>query len=191
MLVHDALDALAARWGEDVVRQKLGDDAPADRLREYWADEYDKVGFCSIPRRLVNPTTPKDIRLFLRELGTRLRQPASISIGGSCSLLLTETLVRSTEGIDVVDEVPEVIRTDYALVEDLLRNYDLRISHFASHYLPNNWQNRTQSLGRIGKLDARLADPIDVLTGQAVQQAAKGLQGHPRQSAKLRDRRAA
>ena len=166
MLVHDALDALAARWGEDVVRRRMGSDSAARRLAEYWADEYDKVGFWSIPRRLVNPTTPDIIRKFLRELGDRIRHPASISIGGSCSLLVTETLVRSTEDMDVVNELPEVIRTDHQLVNYLADKYQLRLSHFASHYLPNNWQNRTRSLGQFSKLDARIVDPIDVLTGK-------------------------
>lgn len=166
MLVHDALDALAGRWGEATVRERLGDDAPARRLAKYWADEYDKVGFWSIQGRLVQPTTPDIIFRLLRDLGGRLRRPTSISIGGSCSLLLSETLVRSTEDMDIVDELPEAIRTDHELVAELVTKYGLRLSHFASHYLPNNWQNRARSLGRVGNLDARIVDPIDVLTGK-------------------------
>ena len=42
---------------------------------------------------------------YLRELGTRLQQSTKLVVGGSSALILQDLLSRSTEEIDVVDEV--------------------------------------------------------------------------------------
>ena len=166
MMVHDALDALAGRLGAAEVQRRLSDDESGRSLLEDWAQTFDKEGFWSIKLRLMEPTTPDVIRRMLRDLGQQVRKPTTISVGGSCSLILSETLLRQTEDIDVVDELPEAIRTDHELVNRLAARYNLRPTHFASHYLPNNWSNRTRYIGTFNKLSVRIVDPIDVLTGK-------------------------
>ena len=175
MLVHDALDALAGRWGESEVRRRLGDDEVARRLLADWADEYDKEGFWSIKLRLMEPTEPQTIHEMLEELGRRLREPAVISVGGSASLLMRNLLQRQTDDIDIVDELPPPIRTNHELVDGLTRRYGLRLAHFQSHYLPSGWENRPTSLGRMGRLDVFLVDAIDVLAGKVFSRREKDL----------------
>ena len=172
LLIHEALNYLQERVGAAVLRPQLREHELA-RL-DHFERECDR-GFQSIRTRLMTPTTPDSIRKFLRDLGGRIRHPASISIGGSCSLILSNTLIRSTDDVDVVNELPEVIRTDHALVNDLVGQHGLRLTHFASHYLPNNWQNRTRSVGQFGKLDARIVDPVDVLTGKLFSKRQKDM----------------
>ena len=166
MMVHDALDAMAARLGEAEVRRRVGDDEAGRSLAADWADEYDKEGFWSIKFRIVEPVTPDLILTMLRELGNKLRRPASINVGGSCSLILAEVLSRPTNDVDVVNELPDVIRNDHELVNFIADKYNLRPTHFASHYLPDNWEFRTRSLGRLGRLDVKVVDPIDVIAGK-------------------------
>ena len=163
LLIHEALNYLQERVGPATLRPQLREHEIA-RL-DHFERECDR-GFQSVRSRLMEPTTPDTILQMLRALGERIRQPASISIGGSCSLLLTNMLVRSTDDVAIVDELPEVIRTDHALVDELVKKFGLRPTHFASHHLPNNWAFRARSLGRFGKLDARIVDPIDVIAGK-------------------------
>ena len=70
--------------------------------------------------------------------------------------------------MDVVNELPEVIRSDHNLVNDLAAKYDLRLAHFASHYLPNNWQNRTRSVGIFTQAGRPHRGPDRRADGQAV-----------------------
>src|SRR5438046_6272155 len=95
---------------------------------------------------------------FLRELGITLSQPEKMVIGGAASLILTTPLSRRTEDIDVVDEVPAQMRTRHELLEGLTKRYGIRLAHFRSRYLPNGWDLRIQSLGRLGQLDVWLVD---------------------------------
>ena len=81
----------------------------------------------------------------------------------------------TTHDVDVVNELPEAIRTEYALVDELARRYKLRMTHFASHYLPDGYERRARSIGAFNQLDARLVDPIDVLTGKLFSKRPKDL----------------
>src|SRR5262249_29433436 len=85
-----------------------------------------------------------------------------MAIGGSASLILGGHLSRVTEDVDVVDDVPEELRQQHALLERLRKTYGLHLAHFQSHYLPSGWQDRLHSLEPFGKLQASLVDVYDV-----------------------------
>ena len=157
------------------MRRRLDASPDGQRLRRAWADEYDKVGFPFIPRQIVDTTKPEDVLAMLRDLGSNLRRPTQITVGGSASLILTHLLDRLTQDVDVVNELPEAIRTDHALIDRLDRDYKLRLAHFASHYLPSGYAQRTRSLGTFGRVEVILVDPVDVLTGKVFSRRPKDL----------------
>lgn len=81
-------------------------------------------------------TTRDTILRFLRDVGRNLTQETKVIIGGSSSLILDQLLQPATEGVDLVDEVPEAIRN---LGEHLLsaqRVHHLHLANFQSHYCP-------------------------------------------------------
>ncbi len=103
---------------------------------------------------------------FLRILGSRLSHPAQIIVGGSVALILSDELVRQTDDLDVVDEVPIEIRSAHALTDELEQQFGVRLTHFQSHYLPSGWRDRIHSLGRFGELDVFLVDSCDVFVSK-------------------------
>jgi hypothetical protein len=167
LLVRDGLSALRGYWARSRMEQWLSD---GDRawLREVERADLGEVGFPSLPRRLMDATKPETILQFFRALGDSAKHPARLNIGGSTSLILARLIGRHTEDIDVVDEVPIELRTDYELLQRLTDRFGLVLAHFQSHYLPNGWRDRMQSLGTFGKVDVFLVDPYDVLATKVV-----------------------
>jgi hypothetical protein len=166
ILVRDSIRALELRWGESVFRRRLSRLCDPTPLFEYARSAGDDHGFPSLERRTMDATEPDDVLAVFREIGTRLRQPAELLVGGSTALILESLIVHQTEDIDVVNEVPEEIRTDYALIELLKARFPLQLTHFQSHYLPDGWERRARALGIFGKLTVRVVDSIDILTGK-------------------------
>jgi len=123
----------------------------------------------------MEPTRAESILEFLEELGGRLRTPSRVDIGGSAVLIVRRLLVRSTDDIDVVDELPPALRHEHALLGDLAQRYGLRLAHFQSHYLPSGWQLRVESFGRFGQLETYLLDPYDVCVSKLFSQRTKDL----------------
>ena len=166
MLVHDALTVLGEHWGEPALRGRLGRCGNRTLLEGLRKKEFDKFGFWSLRHRVVEATDPQNIVDLFRNLGNSLHRPAQITVGGSSALILTNLLTRQTEDIDVVNELPDVVRAEPRLIDELMKRYGLRLTHFASHYLPDHYESRTHSFGRYGRLDVRLVDSLDVLTGK-------------------------
>lgn len=173
LLIRDSLDALARHWGRERVDAWLDRALHSDAIRRIWQEELGEVAFPSLAWRVMTPTRPETILQFLRDLGTRIRTPVALFIGGSAALILPGMLTRSTDDIDVVDELPPGVRGEHALLEELLRRYGLRLAHFQSHYLPAGWQGRASSLGRLGEIDAYLLDPYDVFLSKVFSQRTK------------------
>lgn len=123
----------------------------------------------------MEPTRRQDVEQYLREIGTRLTNPTTVYVGGSGSLILSGKLSRRTDDVDVVDEVPQSIRNEHELLGQLRNRYGLSLNHFQSHYLPDGWQSRASSLGRFGKLDVFLVDPIDIFVGKLFSNRTKDL----------------
>lgn len=175
LLMHEALAALAARWGRQSLLGRLNGGPVAAQLRDLLDARFEETGFPTLERRLMDATRPETVLQFLRELGDRLESPARIDIGGSTALILAGLLSRSTEDIDVMDEAPAAIRSNHALLRSLSERYGLALTHFQSHSLPAGWSDRTTSLGRFGKLEARLVDPVDIFTGKLFSRREKDL----------------
>ena len=135
--------------------------------------EPDECGFPSLPWKIVMPTDPKTIETVFRKVGREVRQPAELNVGGSCALILRSLIVRPTQDVDVVDELPEVIRQNHDLLNRLVRDYDLQLAHFQSHYLPDGWRDRVSTYGVFGSLTVRLVDAYDVLSGKVFSKRPK------------------
>lgn len=166
LLVRDSLRALELKWGRQTLLARLTNLCDTQRLFDYSRSAGDDHGFPSLERRTMDATEPEDILAVFRELGRHLSKPVELIVGGSTSLILAAIIVHETEDIDVVNEVPADIRTDYAYLDWLKERYPLQLTHFQSHYLPDGWEERTRSLGSFGHLHVRLVDTVDVLVGK-------------------------
>ena len=175
LLIRDGLDALAAHWGGERTAAWLARADRATELHRIWQEALGEPGFPSLAWRVMTPTKPETILQFLRDLGTRVHRPARLSVGGSAALILPRLLTRVTDDIDVVDEVPAAVRSEHALLTDLLQRYGLRLTHFQSHYLPTGWEARVSSLGRFGEIDVHLLDPHDVFLSKLFSRRTKDL----------------
>ena len=120
-------------------------------------------------------TSAEDLFSLLRDLGRRVHQPSSITVGGSLALIVEDLISRTTNDIDVVNELPQVIRQEHVLIDELAQRYRLRLAHFQSHYLPDGYEQRVHSLGRFGSITAFRVDPLDVLTGKLFSARTKDL----------------
>jgi hypothetical protein len=115
------------------------------------------------------------IRQFLRELGSAIVHPATITMRGAASLVLRGLLSRATEDVDVVDEVPAEIRDEREILQELSVRYGLHMTHFQSHYLPPDWESRTIDFGTFGKIQVRLVDALDIIAGKVYSARPKDL----------------
>ena len=175
MLIHDSADALESHWGAARWDEWLARSGSRERIEAIRHEEFDKVGFTTLRESLMDRTEPESIRQYLREIGTGLRTVVEVSIGGSVALILTERLSRATDDIDLVDEVPEAIRTQHRLLDRLLAFYKLRLTHFQSHFLPTGWKERRHGLEPFGNLRAYLVDELDVVLSKLFSGRAKDL----------------
>lgn len=166
LLIRDSLDALDRRWGGERVREWLSRSPRRARLDAIWQEDLGPPGFQTLGRRLMEKTQPETIRQLLRELGMLVSRPTRIDIGGSGALIVLGNLSRSTDDVDVVDEVPSELRAQHDAMEQIASRFGLRLAHFQSHYLPAGWNDRVKSLGRFGNLDVFLVDPLDIFVGK-------------------------
>jgi hypothetical protein len=175
LLIRDSLRAVAGYWGEPTLRSRLSPLAGALRDQFESADLGEDRGFPTLMRRIMDRTKPEDIVDFLRQLSRMTRQPCRINVGGSASLLLRELIARHTADVDVVDEVPAILRTQYARLDELVEAYGLRLTHFQSHYLPDGWERRVELFGTFDELSVFLVSPTDVFVGKLFSHRVKDL----------------
>lgn len=162
LLIRDSVDALIRHWGPERVGAWLSKSPASGRIETICREDLGAPGFPTLASRLMETTTPEQILGFFREIGTAIRQPARIHVGGSAALIALGVLSRHTEDIDLVDEVPAQVRGEHELLERLSRRYGLYLAHFQSHYLPARWEQRVRILGTMGRLEVFLVDPYDI-----------------------------
>jgi hypothetical protein len=162
LLIRDSVVALTKYWGEDRFQEWLARCPVRDRISTICQEEFERPGFPSLGRRLMEKTDPEQIRQYLRDLGTRLRRGVRLDVGGSVALIMPGYLSRATDDIDVVDEIPAEIRTEHALLHELESRYGLSLAHFQRHYLPMGWEQRLHFLDSFGELQVYLLDAADV-----------------------------
>jgi hypothetical protein len=166
LLIRDSVGALRHCWGDERVQRWLADFPVGARIKTITQEEFERPGFPSLVRRVMEPTKPEKVRQFLRELGSHPPRPTQVRIGGAIALILTGHLVRRTEDVDLVDEVPAAIRSQHRLLERLNQTYNLHLTHFQRHYLPARWEQRLHSLEPFGPLRVSLVDVHDVFLRQ-------------------------
>ncbi len=162
LLIRDSVRALQRRWGPEGLERWLRRLPARDAVERICREAFAEVGFPLLQEVLVDRTDPETVRQFFRELGVRLHRPARLVVGGSIALILPGLLQRATQDIGVVDEVPEEIRREHALLDELSRSYGLQLTHFQSRFLPAGWDARVQTLKPFGQLQAALVGPLDV-----------------------------
>jgi hypothetical protein len=175
LLIRDSVVALERFWGKDHLEGWLRASPAREMIERVRREPLGAPGFPFLHEVLVERTDPETVRQYLRELGLHLHQPVRLAIGGSIALILPGYLQRATQDIDVVDEVPAELREQHALLEDLSRRYQLRLTHFQSHYLPAGWETRLHTLEPFGKLQAALVDVSDVFLGKLFSARTKDL----------------
>ena len=172
VLLRDSYKALRGRWGESLLRQRLSGSA-ASALAVILSEDLGDRGFATLEQRLMESLDPKKILRFLRELGEASDKPFALYVGGSCALILAGHLRRGTEDIDIVDEIPSFARKDHALLHRLADEFDLKLSHFQSHFLPRTWKERLHSLGSFGNAQVYLVDVYDIFVGKLFSKRVK------------------
>ena len=144
LLIRDSVEALKGYWGDQRVERRLAGCPLYDKIITICQDEYEKVGFPSIKKRLMEKTDPETIQQYFRELSRRVHKTLRLPVGGSIALISPGLLVRHTDDIDVVDEVPQELREQFQMLEDLNQRYGLLLTHFQQHYLPSGWANHSR-----------------------------------------------
>lgn len=161
LLIRDSMNALDKYWGHDRLSSWLAETPVRNRLEAIWAEDLGETRF-TVAERLMDKTEPEEIRQFLRELGDHVHRAQRMVVGGSVALILPGHLSRATDDMDVVDEVPEEVRSLHKELRQLRDRFGLSLTHFQSHYLPEGWQNRVHSMAAFGKLQVFLVDVYDV-----------------------------
>lgn len=104
----------------------------------------------------------------LRRLGAELRDPATLTLGGSAALLLIGALDRGTNDGDVVESTPafpallDAIRRVEAVEQTPPGWLNTSVQSF-THVLPPDYRDRLVRLGRMGRLDVSLLGRADVV----------------------------
>src|SRR5947209_675980 len=74
LLIRDSLEALKQHWGSDRLTAWLADSPARPKVEAIWREDFERPGFPSLARRLVEKTDPEEVRRFLRELGLLVRR---------------------------------------------------------------------------------------------------------------------
>jgi hypothetical protein len=175
LLIRDSLNALLEHWGSGRLSAWIKASRERKSLEKIWRSDFDEIGFPTLRQRLMDTLSPETILQFFRDLGSSLRIPTRITVGGSIALMLAGQLRRGTDDIDVVDELPVQIRDQHDLVNDLANTYGLRLAHFQSHYLPPGWTDRIHSLDVFDRLTVYLVDPYDIFLSKLFSARRKDL----------------
>lgn len=174
LLIHDALLALETRWGVAALKARLDSDV-ADEAWRIRDEDLGRIGFPNLENRMADATDADTITQFFRELGRCAHEKVTLNVGGSSSLILRNLLLRRTDDINAVDEVPASLRRQHDLLDRLASRYRLHLAHFQSHYLPQDWHRRLASFGVFDKLTVFLVDPVDIFVGKLFSKREKDL----------------
>ncbi len=175
LLIRDSIDALRSFWGPSRFSDWYEECSRRQEIEAICGEAFDEIGFPSIRKRLMDKKTPEQIRDFLETLGRRIRNETRIYVAGSCALILPGLMVRGTDDVDVVDEVPKEIRDEHELLDELQQLYSLHLGHVQRHYFPAGWQDRAHSYALFGRLSVYLVDVYDVFLSKLFSARIKDL----------------
>lgn len=166
LLLRDAAEAIRSFWGAAKFRRWLAASPARQSLRAILKERFPEAGFPSIRRRLVDKIGENQVRQIFTLLGQNIHERVEVYIADSVPTLIAGLTARPTEDIDIVDEVPAVIRKQRALLRKIENEYGLRLAHVQSHYLPSEWQKRRRFLGDFGGLRVYLVDAYDIFVSK-------------------------
>lgn len=175
LLIRDSVDALRSFWGPVRFSEWMQASPQWPQIEAICGEAFDEVGFPSIRKRLMENKTAEQIRDYLDTLGRRIRKETRIYVAGSCALILPGLMVRGTDDVDVVDEVPKEIRDEHALLDELEKVFALHMGHVQRHYFPAGWQDRAHSYALLGRLSVYLVDVYDVFLSKLFSARIKDL----------------
>ena len=127
LLIRDSLNALRDYWGQRRLTAWLAATPVQPELESIWREDLGRVGFPFLRDQCMEPTRPEHIRQLLRDLDSRLQRPARLALGGSGALILQGYLLRRTQALDVVDELPSEIRALGPRLKELEQRYRLQL----------------------------------------------------------------
>ncbi|MBI3822011.1 MAG: hypothetical protein HY289_04940 [Planctomycetes bacterium] len=162
LLIRDSMQALGGYWGKPKLNSWLASCPTRQKIAAICDEEFEEVGFPSIRMRLMEKTDPDTVRLYFTELARHVRKPLRLEVGGAIALILPQMIVRYTEDIDVVDEVPRELRNEHDALDNLQKRYGLHLGHFQQHYLPTGWADRLHYYDSFDDLHVYLVDHYDV-----------------------------
>jgi hypothetical protein len=162
LLVRDAVQAILWFWGAAKFQRWLAASPVRERLRAILKEQFPETGFPSIRRRLVNSIGENEVKQIFTLLGQSVHERIEVYVAGSVPTLIEGLTARSTEDIDIVDEVPVEIRRQRAVLRKIENDYGLRLGHVQSHFLPSGWRQRRRFLGDFGGLRVCLVDAYDI-----------------------------
>jgi hypothetical protein len=175
LLVRDSVEALRSYWGTAKWQKWLDANPRKGEIEAILGEEFDKVGFPLLAASVMEKTEPEVIRQFFDHLGRRMRKDVRIYVAGSVALILPGFLARHTQDIDVVDEVPEEIRENHQLTDELKNVYRLYLGHVQSHYFPTGWRDRAHYFDYFEGLTVYLVDVYDVFLSKLFSARAKDM----------------
>lgn len=175
VLIRDCTNLLREYWGNERLTKWIHSSSARAKLESIQNEELGETGFHLRKDQLVDSTQPETVREFLRELGIRADRPSKLEIGGSIALILGGYISRATADIDIADEVPVELRNQRELLDELAHRYNLILTHFQSHYLPEGWRDRLHDGGTFGSIQVLLVDVYDIFLGKLFSQRHKDL----------------
>jgi Nucleotidyltransferase of unknown function (DUF6036) len=176
LLIRDSVDALKGYWGDKKVADWLAHAPYSEKIRMICLGQFERIGFPTIARRLMDKTDPETIRQFLEHLGQSLHKHLRVYIAGSVALILPGYVSRHTDDVDIIDEVPIEIRNNHQLVDALQTSYGLELGHVQSHYFPSGWLDRAHSMAPFGNLEVFLLDVYDVFLSKLFSSRLKDME---------------
>lgn len=166
LLIRDAVAALQSFAGEEKFASWLTESRVQESVTAIMKEELGEPGFHNIRERLVENIERSQLAQLFELLSKRVKTKTEICIAGSVPTLIDGLTVRPTDDIDIVDEVPEEMREQRDVLEQVAKKYGFTLGHVQSHYLPANWRERLQHFGDFGNLSVFLCDPYDIFVSK-------------------------
>jgi hypothetical protein len=166
LLVRDAAVAIRSYWGAPRFTQWLATSPVGPLIRAILDEDLGETRFPAIRRRLVDSIDSTRLSRIFDLLGRAIHDRIEIHIAGSIPTLIKGLTARPTGDVDLVDEVPEEIRRQRAVLRKIETDFGLKLGHVQSHYLPAHWQDRRQWLGDFGGLRVYLVDEYDIFVSK-------------------------
>jgi len=175
LLIRDGTRALEGYWGQERFHHWLRNASQREEIEAICAQEFERPGFPSLAERLMEKTDPEQIKAYFRELGLSASKSQRLDVAGSVAVIIPGLLVRNTDDVDIVDEVPKELRENHRLLHDLEKRYGLKLGHVQRHYLPMRWENRVHFLDHFGPLAIYLIDVKDFFLSKVFSRRTKDL----------------